>query len=94
MKFKKLKKRLEHARAVQICLTSKGGDIDGTFYYTEEIPDKYDNFSVIGIGVTHVHTDISENKPLLPALEFLLDDIKSRKKEMSKELKKKGENKK
>lgn len=93
MKFKKLKKRLEQTRGVQICLTSTGGDIAGTFNYPDEIPDKYDNFSVLGVGIAHIDSEISESAKLVPALEIYLDDIKSRKKEISKEIKKKEKKK-
>lgn len=89
MKFKKLRNLLEHGRSIQICLTSTGGDIAGTYEYVDDIPNTYDNMPVIGIGVTHVERTLHDKMSLVPAFEIYLDSIKHRKKEISK--KKKGD---
>ena len=79
MKFKKLRKILSRTDRIQTCLKSTG-DTDKVFLTVSDIPDTYDNFSVISVGVTHI-TDI-QILGLVPAIEIYLDNVKSRKKEM------------
>lgn len=79
MKFKKLRKILSRANCIHTCLKSTG-DTDKVFLTVSDIPDTYDNFPVISVGITHVK-DI-KTLGLTPAFDIYLDNVKSRKKEI------------
>lgn len=79
MKFKKLKRHMSRTDPIQTCL-KRTGDTDKLFFTVYDIPDTYDNFPVINVGITHVIDPVTSN--IIPAIEIYLDDVKSRKKEM------------
>ena len=77
MKFKKFKKVLSKSIPVQIGLKSTG-DIDNIFQSTKDISEKYDEFSVIYVGIDHI-IGLSTNAQ--PAFSVYLDDTEKKEKE-------------
>ena len=50
MRFKKLKKVISKTDSISVLLTNDGGDEAQTFLTKKDIPKKFNNMEVVGIG--------------------------------------------
>lgn len=80
MRFKKLKKVISKTDSISVLLTNDGGDEAQTFLTKKDIPKKFNNMEVVGIGSCKgIKIDKPEFKgQLFTGIEVLLDDPKEK----------------
>lgn len=73
MKFKELRRFVSKVDSISIMLLSIG-DVDDNYLNIEHVPDKYDEYEVIGFGCADC-LDVDGYDFLQKGVEFYLDDV-------------------